>query len=237
MYMSIGLAIAILLAPLLLVAQDQQPKPRPPATIQVEGDAVVHAKPDRAEVELGVVTQSPDAKTAAAQNAQKQDRVIQQLRSQVGQNLEIKTIGYSLNPNYVYPPQGGEPKITGYTASNIVQVRTDDLTQAGTIIDTAIKAGANNVQALRFSLKDETAVQMQALKEAATKARSKADALASSLNVRVVRVLNVVEGGDTVVPIYQRQMMAESAKMDVSTPVEPGTLEVRGRVTLTVEIQ
>jgi uncharacterized protein YggE len=184
-----------------------------------------------------VVTQSPDAKTAANQNAQKLERVIQQLRSQVGQNLEIKTIGYSLNPNYVYPPQGGEPKITGYTASNVVQVRTDDLSQAGTIIDTAIKAGANNVQALRFSLRDEAAVQTQALKEAAAKARAKADALASALKVEIVRVLNVVEGGEAVVPVYSRQMMAESAKMDASTPVEPGTLEVRGRVTLTVEIR
>jgi uncharacterized protein YggE len=235
MTMMVVLALSLVLAPFLLAAEDAGQKRV--ASIQVDGEAVVHAKPDRAEVDLGVVTQSPDAKTAATQNAQKLDRVIQQLRSQVGQNLEIKTIGYSLSPNYVYPPQGGEPKITGYTASNIVQVRTDDLVQTGTFIDTAIKAGANNVQALRFLLKDEAAVQTQALKEAATKARVKADALAASLNVKIVRVLNVVEGGDTVVPMYTRQMMAESAKMDVSTPVEPGTLEVHGRVTLTVEIQ
>lgn len=235
MLMMVALAMTMVLAPVLLSAQDPDGKPRP-ATIQVEGDAVVYAKPDRAEVDLGVVTQSPDAKTAATQNAQKLERVIQQLKSQVGQNLDIKTIGYSLNPNYVYPPQGGEPKITGYTASNVIQVRTDDLIQAGPIIDTAIQAGANNVQALRFSLKDETAVQTQALKDAASRARAKADALATSLNVKIVRVLNVVEGGETVVPVYQRQMMAE-AKMDASTPVEPGTIEVRGRVTLTVEIQ
>ena len=237
MVMMIAIALSLVLAPVLLAAQEQSAQPRV-ATIQVEGNSVVHAKPDRAEVELGVVTQAPDAKTAATQNAQKLDRVIQQLRSQVGQNLEIKTIGYSLSPNYVYPPQGGEPKITGYIASNIVQVRTDDLVQTGTIIDTAIKAGANNVQALRFLLKDEASVQTQALKEAAAKARTKADALAASLNVKIVRVLNVVEGGETVVPMYTRQMAGmEAAKMDVSTPVEPGTLEIHGKVTLTVEIQ
>ena len=227
--------VFLMTTPFLLSAQETQRER--PASIQVEGEAVVLAKPDRAEVDLGVVTQSPDAKTAAAQNAQKLERVIQQLRSQVGENLQIKTIGYSLNPNYVYPPQGGEPKITGYTATNIVQAQTDDLLQAGPIIDTAIKAGANNVQALRFLLKNEEAVKAQALKEAATKARNKADALAASLGVKVVKVLQVIEGGEPSVPIYARQFSIEAAKADVSTPVEPGTLEVRARVTLTVAIE
>ena len=225
---------AFLMVPVLLYAQE--PGRHRPATIQVDGEAVVHAKPDRAEVDLGVVTQSADAKTAATQNAQKLDRVIQQLRSQVGETLQIKTIGYSLSPNYVYPPQGGDPKITGYTASNTVQVQTDDLTQAGPIIDTAIKAGANNVQALRFLLKDEAAVQSEALKEAAKKARNKAEALAASLNVKIVRVLQVVEGAEPVVPMMRTFDVAE-AKMEASTPVEPGTLEVKGKVTLTLEIQ
>jgi uncharacterized protein YggE len=229
------LAFAIAMVPLLLSAQDAAKDPT--ATIQVEGEAVVQAKPDRSQVELGVTTQSPDAKSAAAQNAQKLDRVLQQLRSQVGQNLEIKTIGYSLSPNYVYPPQGGEPKITGYIASNVVQVQTDDLVQVGPVIDTAIKAGANNVQALRFLLKEEGAVQSEALKEAAKKARNKADALAGALGVKIIRVLHVTEGGDDVVPIHTRTFAMEQAKMDVATPVEPGTLEIRGKITLTLEIK
>jgi uncharacterized protein len=227
----------ILLLFIPLLAEAQQTKTEMPSNIQVEGEAVVHAKPDRAEVDLGVITQAPDAKTAAAQNAQKLDRVIQQLKSQVAQNLQIKTIGYSLSPNYVYPPQGGEPKITGYIANNTVQVQTDDLTQVGAIIDTSIKAGANNVQSIRFMLKDDSAVQAQALREASQKARNKADALASALGVKVIRVLQVVEGGQAVIPIQARTFGAEAAKMDVSTPVEPGTLEVHGKVTLTVEIK
>ncbi len=76
------------------------------------------------------------------------------------------------------------------------------------------------------------------MKEATVKARNKADALASALGVKIVRVLNLIEGSEHIVPMYTRQTMSvESAKMDVSTPVEAGTLEVRGRVTLTVEIQ
>lgn len=104
------------------------------------------------------------------------------------------------------------------------------------MIDTAIKAGANNVQALRFLLKDEGAVQSEALTEAAKKARNKADALAGALGVKIVRILHVTEGGEPVVPIQARTFAMQEAKMDVATPVEPGTLEIQGKVTLTVEI-
>jgi len=46
------LAFAIAMVPLLLSAQDIAKQP--PATIQVEGEAVVQAKPDRSQVDLGV---------------------------------------------------------------------------------------------------------------------------------------------------------------------------------------
>ena len=225
----------LLLIPVFLSAQEMK-KTNQPSTIQVDGEAVLQVNPDRAEIDLGVITQASDAKAAATANAAKLDRVIKQLRSGVGENLQIKTIGYSLSPNYVYPPQGGEPKITGYTANNTVHVQTDDLTQAGSIIDVAIKAGANNVQALRFVLKDDSATQAEALAEASKKARTKADAIAAAIGAKIIRVIQVVEGGQQVVPIQARSFGAE-AKMEVSTPVEAGTIEVRASVTMTVEIQ
>jgi uncharacterized protein YggE len=234
----IPVTILFLLLPALMLAQSgssdsRQPQP---STIRVQGESVVQAKPDRAQIDISVLTQSADPQAAASQNAAKADRIIEQLR-QVGQNLEIKTIGYSLNPNYTYPREGGEPKISGYTATNTVQVQTDDLSQAGKIIDTAVKAGANQVQSLRFMLKDETEVQTQALREAAGKARKKADALAAALGVKILRILQVEEGGGGAVPFQTRAFGAEMAKMDTQTPIEPDTIEVNGIVTLTVEVQ
>ena len=40
-----------------------------------------------------------------------------------------------------YPREGGQPRISGYSASNIIQVKTSDLTQVGEIIDTAYTVG------------------------------------------------------------------------------------------------
>ena len=231
-------AILLILIPVIALTRDESSsEKRTTATIRVQGEAQVQAKPDRAQIDIGVMTESQDPQTAASQNAQKSDRVIQQMRTQLGQNLEIKTIGYSLNPKYDYPKEGGEPKITGYTAVNTLQVQTDELAQAGKIIDAATKAGANQINSLQFILKDEVEVQKEALRVAALKARGKADGLANALGVKIVRVLHVEEGTAGVIPLQAKAMGFEAAQMDVPTPIEPGTIEISATVTLTLEIQ
>ena len=205
------------------------------ATIQVKGDATATAKPDQAEIKIGVLTQASTGQAAAAQNAQKQEAVLAELRKVLGPGVEIKTISYSLSPNYRYPKEGGQPTLSGCTASNIVQVRTSDLAQVGKVIDVATQSGANTIEGLRFTLKDEQAVVSQALREAAIVAKAKAEALASALRLKILRVLHVDEGGQPARPLF-----AEAAAMRAGaappTPVEPGIIEVQATVTLTVEI-
>jgi uncharacterized protein YggE len=215
------------------LAQERVDRSHQPA-IRVTGEATVAVKPDQAVIDIGVVTQAQSAQAAATQNAQKTDAVIADLRKAMGAGADIKTISYSLSPNYRYPREGGQPTIAGYIASNIVQVKMSDLTQVGKIIDLATQSGANNIHGLRFTLKDEFAARSKALAEAAIQARAKADTLASALRLKVVRILQVEEGGSVgaLPPImYSR---AEAAQ--ATTPVEPGTIDVRATVVLTVEI-
>jgi uncharacterized protein len=213
----------------------QEPADRSRPTIRVTGEATITAKPDQAIIDVGVVTQAQSAQAAAAQNAQKADAVISDLRRVAGAGAEIKTISYSVSPNYRYPREGGQPTIAGYIASNIVQVKMNDITQVGKVIDAATQSGANNIQGIRFMLKDEQSIRSQALAEAALKARAKAEAIASALKLKVQRVLHVEEGGSaTPVPIYARAEMAQAAA--ASTPIEAGTIDVRALITLTVEI-
>ncbi|MFY9557861.1 MAG: SIMPL domain-containing protein [Blastocatellia bacterium] len=207
-------------------------------SIRVTGDATVSVKPDQAEISIGVVTQAPTAQAAAAQNAQKQDSVISELRKTLGSNADIKTVSYSLNPNYRYPKEGGQPTIAGYTASNTVQIKTTNLEQVGKVIDIATGSGANNIQSLRFTLKDEAAARTQALREASTKARSKAEAIASALGLRIQRIVRVEEGGLSVRPVME-YAAADTAMLRQSTaptPIESGSIEIRATVTLTVEV-
>ena len=204
-----------------------------PSSIQTTGEAKVTAQPDRAQIDLGVVTQANSSQAAADQNARKLEATLARLRQLLGTGADIQTISYTLQPNHRYPREGGEPEITGYTATNVVRVTLDDLGRVGTVIDTATQAGANRVQNLRFMLKNESAVQAQALHDAAVKARSKADALAAALGLKIVRILSVVEAGPVGVPIRD---VAFARAETTATPIEPGTIEVSATVTLRVEI-
>ena len=210
----------------------------PPPSIQVSAEAVVTVQPDQAFIEVGVVTQAATAQAATADNAQRVEAAITSIRKVLASGGEIKTVGYSVSPVYRYPKEGGTPAITGYTASNTVQIRTGDLAGVGKVIDAATASGANTVQRLQFTLKDEQAAQLRALTEAAAKAKTKAQAVAAALGLRIVRIIRAEEQGGVVRPPNERlYLMAGAATaQQTPTPVEPGTVEVRATVTLTVEV-
>nr|MBA2335926.1 SIMPL domain-containing protein [Blastocatellia bacterium] len=163
--LSTNLLMLLTLGAVQAVAQDSTDKL--PPSIRTSGEAVVTAKPDRANIDIGVVTQAATSQAAVAQNAQKLEATLARLRQLLGSSADIKTISYNVSPTYRYPKEGGEPTITGYTAQNIVRITLDDLTKVGNVIDTATQSGANRVQNLQFTLKDEATVQAQALRLAA----------------------------------------------------------------------
>lgn len=218
-----------------------QPAGVPAATlssIRVTGDARVSAKPDRVQIDLGVQTQAPLSQDAASANARALDAVLAAVRKAAGAGAQIKTVSYSLSPNYQYHPGGGEPTITGYTALNVVEVVLDDLARIGDVLDAATRAGANRVQGIQWTLRDQDAVRAQALREAATRAHAEAEVLAGALNLRIIRVLTVEESSPQIVPVRVRMAAARAAvsAAEVATPVEAGTLDVSANVTLTVEV-
>jgi uncharacterized protein YggE len=211
--------------------------PQRPATIQVTGRAKVSRIPDRVYIEIGVTTQAPKSETAAAQNASRLSTVIAALKRAAGPGAQLTTAEYSVSPNYHYSRDGGTPTIVGYTVSNVVRIRLDDLRKIGSVIDAATQAGSNNVQDIRFALRDEDAPRSEALREAALAARQDAESIAGALGLRIVRVLSVSEQGPAVVPVYpQTRQFAARVAAAPATPVEAGNVDINATVNLTVEV-
>jgi hypothetical protein len=196
----------------------------------------VSKTPDRVYIDIGVTTQAHESQAAAAQNASRVSTVIAAVKRVAGPTAQLTTAEYSVSPNYSYPRDGGTPTLVGYSVSNVVRVRLDDLRQIGPVIDAATQAGSNNVQNVRFALRDETAARGEALREAALNARRDADVLAGALGLRVVRVLAVDEQGGGVRQPLVYQQATKLALATAPTPVEPGTLDISAAVTLTVEV-
>ncbi|HEY6516870.1 MAG TPA: SIMPL domain-containing protein [Steroidobacteraceae bacterium] len=211
--------------------------PARPATIQVTGHAQIPETPDRVYIDIGVSTQARESQTAAAQNANRLAVVIAAVKRAADPGTQLTTTEYSISPDYVDPRDGSTPTLIGYTVSNVVRVRLDDLRKVGDVIDAATRAGSNDVRDIRFALRDEQAPRSEALREAALNARQDADTLAGALGLRVVRVLSVDEQSPMIEPIAMGGIRVfAQARSAVPTPIEAGTLDVGATVTLTVEV-
>jgi uncharacterized protein YggE len=206
--------------------------------VLVTGDSIIQAQPDTAILTVSVVTQARNALDAQQDNANKSDAVVRAVKSAAGAGAEVKTSGYSLQPQRVYK-ENQPPTITGYEARNSVTVTMSDLNGVGTVIDAASQAGANDVAGISFTLRKDRPARDQALAEATREAVSKAQVIAQALGGRVVRIVEVQEEGvERPRPIYQAEygrMQAMAEK--VPTPVEVGTLEITSRVQLIAEVE
>ncbi|MDX6694937.1 MAG: uncharacterized protein QOF02_2540 [Blastocatellia bacterium] len=208
-----------------------------PTRVLVTGDAIVQAQPDTAIIVLAVVTQGKTALEAQQQNAALSDAVVRAVKSAAGAGAEVKTSGYNIQPQRIYK-ENQPPTITGYEARNQVTVTMSDLKRVGAVIDTATQAGANNVDNLSFTLKQDRPARNQALTEATREAISKAQVIAQALGGRVERIVEVQEASATVRPIYQAERAYDSltAKSATQTPIEVGALDIRAQVQVVVEV-
>ena len=204
--------------------------------VLVAGDSIVQAQPDTAILTVSVVTQAQRALDAQQQNANRSDEVVRALKNAAGAGAEIKTSGYSLQPQRAYK-EGQQPTITGYEARNSVTVTLADLTKVGPVIDATTQAGANDVAGIAFTLRKDRPARDQALAEATREAVSKAQVIAQALGGRMVRIVEVQEEGvERPRPMYD-SMQTMRAGVAAATPIEIGTLDITSRVQLIAEIE
>ncbi|HYO59040.1 SIMPL domain-containing protein [Archangium sp.] len=231
-------------------AQPRQlpPVPAPPPlvnpserTIRVEGTGEVKVAPDEAFIDLAVETQAPTAKVAAEENARKMDQVIAALVQAGIARKEIETRNYSVFPEFQPQTRPDEvPKLRGYRVSNQVEVHVRELSRVGPLLDTALGAGANRVDSVRFGLSKPEAVQGEALRNAVERARQSAQVLASALGVRLGPVLDAstVSEPQRPFPVAARFEMARAGgAADVTTPIQPEEQTVLATVTLVFAIE
>jgi uncharacterized protein YggE len=227
----------ILIATTLLHAQTTTSENRRATRITVGGNSIVQAQPDTAILTISVVTQSRRAIDAQQENASKTEAVVQALKTAAGAGAEVKTSGYSVQPQRMYR-ENQPPTITGYEARNTVTVTMGDLKKVGPVIDAASQAGANDIAGIAFTLRQDRPARDRALQEATREAISKAEVIASALGRKVTRIVEVQEEGFVRPPQPVYQAEAFMAKRDsVATPIEVGSLDITSRVMVIAEVE
>ncbi|HTG85583.1 MAG TPA: SIMPL domain-containing protein [Pyrinomonadaceae bacterium] len=232
-----GALTLVLSVATVLHAQTATTDTRRATRITVGGDSIVQAQPDTAILTISVVTQGRRAIDAQQENATKSDAVVQALKTAAGAGAEVKTSGYSVQPQRMYR-ENQPPTITGYEARNTVTVTMSDLKKVGTVIDAASQAGSNDIGGVVFTLREDRPARDRALQEATREAMSKAEVIARALGRKVTRIIEVQEEGfqRPPQPVYQAE--AFMAKRDsVATPIEVGSLDITSRVLLIAEVE
>jgi uncharacterized protein len=201
----------------------------------VQGTGEVTLKPDIARLNLGVRTEAASSQQAAQMNANRTDAVIRALRTAGVAENDIQTVNYSVMPQIQYPGErGGTPKTTGYIVENTVRVTVRKLADAGSVMDAALKAGANLAGGIQFDANEanHAKAREEALTKAVADAQQKAAALARAAKAGRITLRGIVE--DTAEPI-RPMFMGGAAAMRAEaapTPVQPGELTIRAGVTL-----
>ena len=231
-----ALGVALLtLIPALVTAQEPAVPQIP--IIVTHGEGVVRRAPDQAFVVASVETRAKNPKEAQTQNANIMTAVQQRIAGLGIPKDAIRTLGYNIQQEYDFP--NGRRVLRDYVARNALEIRVDAIDKVGDVLDGAVQAGATSVSNVRFELKDRTAAEREALRLAVADARGRADAAATGAGRAVDRVLKIDDSPDAGGPIVPRQMTMARMAADAApeTPIEPGTIEIRTRVTLTVSIK
>jgi hypothetical protein len=201
---------------------------KPVGGITVTGVGTTTSVPDEAAFTIGVQTEGATAREALAANSEQMRRVIAAVRSAGVEKGDIKTQDVSVSASYA-----NEGQIDGYSARNSVLVTIHDLSKAGTILDAASNAGANEVYGPMLSRSDEDEIQAKALREAVSNARKKAEALADAAGVSLGRVTAITEGfSGGPQPYYA----AAELRAKADAPIEPCSQETQATVTVTFAI-
>jgi uncharacterized protein YggE len=220
-------------------------------TIVVSGEGEVFAVPDTGEFTVTVQETAKDVTTAQDTASKKSNAITAYLTGAGVAEKDIKTIDYSVTPQYdwsggtVCIPGGycppGKQTLTGYQVSVTLDVKVKDTKKAGELLTGVGSKGATNVSGLSFTVEDQDALQAEARGKAITKAQAKAEALAQSLGVRIVRIVGFNEGGGGyVTPVYARADMASGvsmAKEAVAPDISVGQNKITSNVSITYEIQ
>jgi len=234
-------------------AQTSTPTPLPaPAptestiarTITVVGRGEVKVKPELATTTVGVDVQGATVE-AAMEDAQARMTAILAALKQLGiADKDIQTSNFSISFERQVPeprvaaqatPGAIEPPAGFYRLSNMVTVTIRDLTKVAEVLDTAVKAGANNVWGITFGLDDTDALEAQAREAAVKDALARAQTLAQLNGVEVGEVVSISEiVGSTPGPMYD---MAVRAQGGGGTPVEPGEVAFSTQIQIVYSIR
>ena len=189
-------------------------------TLTVSASDSVSVEPEVAVLHIGFETAPADAKSAYAEGSRVSNAIRAALKQTGVADDAIRSDSQFLEPDYT------QPKQHKFKLEQQWSVRVEPA-RAAEILDVAVSNGANNAGAIDWTVKDEKALEAQALEKTAGRTRENAATLARGMGVKLGTLLyvsNQVSGGVRPMPMV-RAMAATAVPSSAPLAIEPQKVE------------
>lgn len=217
--------------------------------VSVSGTGEVFAVPDIAQITFTARSEAKDASTAQKTVTTNMNSAIDFLKKSGVEEKDIKTLSYNSYPRYEYestvtcmaigcPTPTSKRVLVGYEVSQTVTVKVRKTDDAGKVLEGLGKLKLSEINGPDFTIDDEQTVQAEARKKAIEDAKKKADVLAKDLGVKLVRIVNFSESGNT--PMYYKMDsvgFGRGGATESAPQVPTGENKIVSSVMITYEIR
>lgn len=201
--------------------------------VVVQGEGAVLVKPDIAYINLGLQTKDKDSKVAQEANKTTMLAIYAALEKAGVKKDDIATTNFSIYQVHDDSvPYDSNNRVMLFQVSNSIKITTQNLERVGELLDIAVAAGANQVNGIDFSVKDNKKYYQQALKLAMASAKDKAGTIMSTFGKTATAPVKVTELSNNASPMREESYKLANSDMG-ATPVQAGDLTV----TATVQVE
>ena len=204
--------------------------------IWVTGQGTIEIPADIAQVSIGVESRETTVSAARQKAANAMEKVLDAIKENGVSEDDIVTTNLNIYPQTIWVEvsdslgRHSEPRITGYTVSNTVQVTVRDIDNLSPVVDTAATAGGDliRINSIQFTVDDSSAYGELIRQHAVADALAKADAYARAMGVTLGQLVYLTEISSSV-PMSYGAPVAEMAAMDrsfKSTPISSGDVNL-----------
>jgi uncharacterized protein YggE len=233
LHTALMLVTSIVLPTLTPLADEERPLV---PSVTVVGMGETTSRPDMAQVQVGVVTQSKTAAQALEENNTAMTALFKSLSDHGVGEKDIQTTNFNVAPQYRRDDRGQQAtEIVGYQVTNMLRVKVRQLNRLGKVIDDVVKLGANQLHGISFSVAEPAPLFDEARRKAMADARRKAELYAQEAGVKLGRVRHIQEQPPHV-PRGEFLGLARAAAAE-SVPVAPGEQEFHASITVTYAIE
>jgi len=217
--MKLALLIPTVLLAIIPAAAQQPTQPQLKVdssnrTLTVSATDSVTVEPDLAILHIGFVTQPQDAKSAYADGTRASNAIIAALKQAGVEETAIRSESQYLDRDWT-------TKLRKYTLHQQWTVKVPP-ERAAEVLDIAVNAGATSSGQIDWTVKDEKALEAEALDKAATRAKANAEVLAKGMGVRLGSLIYV--SNQLTAPQYPRPMPMMAMKSAEPAP-QPLSIE------------